>query len=437
MRLLKDNTAQYISFYDSLQPLGRNHEESLTVSFPEKLKGENQNGNLLEKYFYMTQSILSFEKQISAAHDVKSVAASLKVSLKRIIPVKEVNLFLFNETRTVLYPVDGDTENPFFTMVNGVYKEGILDWVFDNARPAVVPEAGNFNSNGIKLNYIFFPLFEDGKKKGVFAILTSLAKEDFTDFESQSIQVILGLCLTRMEKLDLREKLNRTYAELQTYQAKLSNDFRLSAIGELTEGIVEDIKSPLQVILSCSDLLCKDDSDLLTANRIKEQVKRINYMVNRLVKFSNVNEEKIKIHPCDINVIINEYYNLIKSSLENASIECVLDFERDIPPVLSHASYIYQLISNIISMVKASSDDGGGIIIQTRSVAESVVIKVINTVHIVPIHSAVNSLSQSSDLNLKIIDNIMKMHEGDLKVESFQKNSSVIVLRFPLRRRFR
>jgi K+-sensing histidine kinase KdpD len=357
--------------------------------------------------------------------------------LKRILPLKEVNLFFFNDTRTVLFPFDGDTDSQFSIMVNNVYKEGILDWVFDNNKPTVVPEVNNYTLSGPKLNYIFFPISEDKKKKGLLAILSTLSKEDFTDFESQSIQIILGVSLAKIDKIDLKEKLSKTYTELQTYQAKLSNDFRLSAIGELTEGIVEDIKSPLQVILSCADLMCKDESDEQAASKVKEQVKRINYMVNRLVKFSNINEEKIKIHPCDINVILTEYYNLVKSSLENANIECVLDFERNIPSILSHPSYIYQLLSNIISTVKANSKGGGGIIIQTRSVAESVVIKIINTVNITPLRSDSNSLSKSSDLNLKIIDNIMKMHEGVFKLDSFQKNSSVIILKFPLRRRLR
>lgn len=438
MRLLKENTQKYMSFYDSLQSVSRTGTDDEPASIDIPGVPDSAAGSLLEKYFYMVQSLVSFEKVITQVQDIRSISSVLKLSLKRIVPLKESNIFFFNDTKTVLFPFDGDTENPLTLMINNIYKEGILDWVFDNNKPVVVPEVNNYTVSGPKLNYIFFPVIEDKKRKGLLAILSTLSKDDFSDFESQSIQIILGVSLAKIEKIDLKEKLNKTYTELQTYQAKLSNDFRLSAIGELTEGIVEDIKSPLQVILSCADLLCRDESDQQAANKVKEQVRRINYMVNRLVKFSNINEEKIKIHPCDINQILTEYYNLIKSSLENANFECVLDFERNIPPVLSHPSYIYQLMSNMISMVKANSQNsGGGIIIQTRSVAETVVIKIINTAHIAPLHSDGNSLSRSSDLNLKIIDNIMKTHEGVFKVDSFQKNSSVIVLVFPLRRKMR
>ncbi|MEI7812265.1 MAG: hypothetical protein WCJ01_07550 [Ignavibacteria bacterium] len=435
MRLLKDKSNNYVSFYESLQSDGG--EAPVSVVRGGSVASESAAGNLLEKYYYMVQNIMTFEKQMSASEDIFSVSTIFRTTLKRIIPLKESNLFFFNENKSQLLPFDSEMESDFTQMVNSVYKEGMLEWVFENLKPAVIPEVNNFTVSGTKLNYLFFPIIEDKKKKGLLSILSTLSKADFTDFESQSIQILLSVCLAKTDKLELKDKLNKTYSELQTYQAKLSNDFRLSAIGELTEGIVEDIKSPLQVILSCADMMAKDETDQMVAFRVKEQVKKINYVVNRLVKFSSINEEKIKIHSCGVNEIVTEYYDLTNSSLENANIECVLDFEKDLPPILSHPSYIFQLLSNIFSIIKASSPDGGGIIIQTRSVAESIVIKVINTAQITPLNSKENSLSKSLDLNVRIIGNIMKIHEGSIKIESFQKNSSVIVLNFPLRRRFR
>ncbi|MGE5411609.1 MAG: CRISPR-associated endonuclease Cas2, partial [Clostridiales bacterium] len=188
MRLLKDNTNKYISFYDSLQSLPRIEqgdplrEELRGNLFP---AGTSVNaGNMLEKYFYMVQSIVSFEKQISLAQDIRAISNLLKLSLKRIIPIKESDLFFFNDTRTFLFPLDATEDDQFSTMVNNVYKEGILDWVFDNNKPTVIPEVNNFTSTGSKLNFIFFPVIEDKKKKGLLAVLTTLSKEDFSDFES-------------------------------------------------------------------------------------------------------------------------------------------------------------------------------------------------------------------------------------------------------------
>ncbi|MCU7490383.1 MAG: histidine kinase dimerization/phospho-acceptor domain-containing protein [Bacteroidota bacterium] len=436
MRLLKDNTHRYEPFFTSLQFTSRSGDEEKPVLPPLESQTDSQAGSLLEKYHHMVQNIIAMEKQISTSETIQEVSRTLKLALKRLVPLKNANFFLFDETKSSLFPFDNDEDQEFVSMVNNVYKEGILDWVFESGKPTVVPEVNNYTVAGPKLNYLFFPVIEDRQCRGILAVLTTLSKENFNELESHTIQIILSACIARMDKLFLREKLNKTYNELQTYQAKLSNDFRLSAIGELTEGIVEDIKSPLQVILSYADFLSREESDQKAANIVKEQVKKINFVINRLVKFSSLNEEKVKVYPCDLNTIISEYYSLVKSSLENANIECLLDFENDIPSVISHPSYIYQLLSNVISIIKANSTKGGGIIIQTRYYSESIVVKVINTAQITSYSSkSREALMQSPNLNFKIIDNIMRTHEGTFSIESFQKNSSVIQMKFPLRRR--
>ena len=109
-----------------------------------------------------------------------------------------------------------------------------------------------------RLFYLIFPVYDDKKNYGILALLTSLDQNSISELEKKSINVFLNLVLGKLEKLKLTEKLNDTYEELQTYQAKLSNDFRLSAIGEMTEGIVEDIVTPLQVISSNVDILNND-----------------------------------------------------------------------------------------------------------------------------------------------------------------------------------
>lgn len=430
VRLLKDKSNNFQPFHISLTDISRERQESHPGH-------HSHSGQLLEKYSYLVQNVISFENSIKADASLISISKNLKLALKRIIPIKESNLFFFDESRSALIPFDKDIENPFTSMINSVYKEGILDWVFENAKPVLIPEVNNYTVNGPKYNYLFFPLFENRKRIGLLAILSTIHKVDFNDFEFQSMQLILNLSLARVEKINLKENLNNVYGELQTYQAKLRNDFKLSAIGELTDGIVEDIKSPLQVILSYSDLLGKDESEAKAANIIKDQVKKINALVNRLIKFSSINEEKINIYPCDINSIINEYYNLVKSSLENANIECVLDLEKDIPPFLSHQTWLYQLLSNIFSVIKNNCAGEGGLIIQTRYFAETIIIKIINTANINVNGSDAKQSVKSPNINFRIIENIMKSHEGEFTIESFHKNSSVIALRFPLRRKNR
>lgn len=248
--------------------------------------------------------------------------------------------------------------------------------------------------------------------------------------------MFLNLLLGKLEKLKLTEKLNEIFEELQTYQAKLSNDFRLSAIGEMTEGIVEDIITPLQVISSNVDIMKNETERNIELTQIKSQIKKINNVVGRLVKFADVNQNDIKIQPCNLNSIIKDYFYLVKSTLENANLEYILDFEKDLPPILSHPNYIYQLLTNIFSLIKSYKTKKGGIIIQTRYKENEIFLRVISTNKINNPNNK-NGENVQQNLSISIIKNLMKKHEGQLEFDTIQNSGAALVLMFPLIRKIR
>ena len=263
--------------------------------------------------------------------------------------------------------------------------------------------------------------------------MTRINKQNFSEYDKHFINTILSLSLSKVDKLILKNKLNSTYEELQTYQAKLSNDFRLAAIGELTEGIVEDITNPLQVILSHVDLI-SEESILPEIQKVKAQVKKINNLVNRLTKFSSINQKNVQIQPCNLNNILNDYYELIKSTLDNVGMELVLDLEEKVPQILKQQNYIYQILTNIFGLIKKSNFDSGGILIQTRFKNDDLVLKIITT-NTLEAFDSDKMVDKKFDLNVKIVDNLMKKHEGKFIVEVFEQGGSIITCRFPLKRK--
>jgi signal transduction histidine kinase len=244
---------------------------------------------------------------------------------------------------------------------------------------------------------------------------------------------MLNTALTKLELLKTRDELVSTYKEMQVYQSKLSNDFKLSAIGELTSGIVEDILSPLQVIMSNADYLSKGiaDEDTVMLDNIKDQVKKVESVISKLVKFAGVDDEHTKILPCNLNDLISEYYSVVQSSLRAKNVECILDFEKNIPPVLSHPNYISQLLTNIFSLISLADSEEGGILLQTKYIQENILIRIITTAFIEGLNRA------EQNLELQIIENLMKKHEGKVDVSSDQSKGSTIILSFPLKRKMR
>jgi len=436
VRLIKNNTLNYEPFHRSLQYYSSADEHLQGLKLL-KLQNEKNRASLLERYSYMFHAVAAFEAQMSQVEDFAMMNKLLFNSLKRILPLKSINVFFFDENALMLNPVEEDCLEFVKLFVNNSYKDGILDWIFETGKPSLIPLPENHRATGSKFSFLILPLTEGEHKKGVIAILTSINSINDEDLDIQVVNLMIGMALSKIEALYSKARLKATLNELQTYQAKLANDFKLSAIGELTDGIVEDIIDPLQVILSFVDLSGLNNIEKSSADLIKNQVQKIERVIARLVKFANIDSDNIKIEPCYLNNIIRDYINLVKSFLESVNIECILDLEKDIPPVLSHPNYIYQLLTNIFSMIKSYSVKGGGILIQSRFVDDRVTLKIITTTFLQNIAENNSADVKTRDLNLNIINDLMKKHEGELKAVAEAQKGSAISLSFPLKRKIR
>ena len=435
MILHKQNTMDYQPFFKLIDEISPDGEPKSGLSMF-RYNNTLSDNHLLEKYSHMLQNLVSFEKSTDEIKNPVELISKLKQAVKRVIPIKDSALLFFDESFTTLNPIQGSGHSEIMEMINNYYKEGVLHLLFETGKVMIVPELNSWNSDSPKMNFVLFPLIEDGRKKGLFALLSTIEQNKFSELDKQIIKILLNVSLSKIDKYNTTERLFSTYEELQTYQAKLSNDFRLSAIGELTEGIIEDIMSPLQVIMSQVDLM-EDSSNALETKAIKTQIHKVNSVINRLVKFANINQKNVKIIPIRLNEIISQYYELVKSTLNNLDLECVLDYEENLPSILSHPNYIFQILTNAIGLIKSQKGKSGGMIIQTRMKNDQIILRVITTLNLKTFSSVAKTESANADLNVRIINNLMNKHEGEFVVQSLEKGGSVISLKFPLRRKLR
>lgn len=372
--------------------------------------------------------IFRFKNEINKAENVSEIIEKLISVSKLIAAAEEAALFLFEEETGKLKPVESVVNNSLVDMLNKYYKEGILNFVFESDRPTLVPELQSYNSNSTQMNFILIPVIEDENKKGLFVVLTSLDKNSLTEIQKETINFLLNLALSEIEKKQLKAELYSAIEDVQVYKAKLSNDFRLMEIGKLTEGIVEDIVTPLQVILSQTEMLKEREENSEEINKIKKQVEKINGVISRLVKFSETNKRDLKISPYKINSVLTEYYNLVKSTLDSLNLECVLDLGKNIPTMITHPHYIYQLLTNLIGLVDHKPGKKSGVILQTRYSGGMISLNLITTQAL-----KLEDKRNSFELNMKIINNIVSKHMGIIVTNSHKDRGCSISIKFPVK----
>lgn len=424
MRVIKDNTAAFESFYKTIPYIQNNLNNTKEFS--------GQDITKITNYF---DKVFSFQNEIKNAASINSVLEIFNDTLKYIINYKEAGIFIFNENKTELKPLNKEISEYSTEFINKAYSEGIIDWIFESSRHKFIPDFKIYNIKGSKLNYLVYPVMSSKHKRGLLYLLTPVATLEHSSLDDKMIETILEIASQKIEILKSQVDFQKSYNDLQLYQSKLINDFKLAAIGELTVGIVDEILTPLQVVLSLTDFNEKENNILTKsdAQSIKNQIKKVNVIIERLVKFAGIKNDNIKIYPCSLNNLIAEYYSLIKSTLDNNNRECILDLGKNVPKILTNPNYINQILSNTFGVINLLKKDSVGIIIQTRFSEGKINLRFAVT----EVIEDLKNKNDKSYFNLKFINNLMKKHEGELKINISHRNGTILLMTFPLKRKLR
>ncbi|MCL5030688.1 MAG: hypothetical protein M1480_16875 [Bacteroidetes bacterium] len=432
MKVIKQNTLAYESFHKSLPYLTKTVSAGGSQRFinleTKELVGER-------KYSKIFKQILEFEKRAKELQTVEQVFRQFEILLKCFIPVKEINLFSFDDKLKTFSSLTQNISERCRYFTNSIISKGIINEIINSGKPKIILDSIVHNIDGSKLFYLLFSIPDENKVTRVLSISTPKSDLGDDSMEVPLIHASLLIMLTRIDLLSKDQELKKVYNELQTYQSKLANDYKLSAIGELTSGIVEEILSPLQIITSTTEFLRGEDNYVEdeALDTIILQVKKVKSIIGNLIKFADTNDVKFKVQPLNINDLINEFYNLTISSLKNDNYECILDLEENLPSILIQPNYINQLMTNVFSLMRSSESVGGGIFIQSKYRDEKIVVKFLTTDFLE--HLKNENIKLTKDANLRIIHNIMAKHEGELFFDSDKTKGTVITLSFPIKRK--
>ncbi len=436
MRVIKQNTLTYESFHKSLPFLTKSSGPGGLCRFINSALESEEDKPFLKSLKF----ILDFKDSVAKSRTNAQIFILFKELLKNILNISELNIFFPDYDRKRLASIFQVLPDRLSLFINKSFKQGILKEVTSAGKPKIIFDSLVYNINGSRSSYLLIPF---GKEKLVIngytsnegILVISLASEyRETSVQIPLIQLSLQFVFAQISFVNKQKELINKIDELQIYQSKLANDYKLSAIGEMTSGIVEEILSPLQVITSTTELLRTDnnqvDGEVLDA--INTQVKKVKSIINNLLKFAGNDDAKSKVQPCSINMLINEFYELTASSLSNDKYECITDLEENLPPVITQPNSIYQLLTNVFSFIRAGKKNEGGILIQTKYWNEKVEIRFLTTDYKENLKK--ENLKNIKDINLRIINNIMVNHEGKIFIDSNNTNGTVIILSFPTKR---
>jgi|GEM_PF-1209953 len=234
-----------------------------------------------------TLSLQSLAEAVGSAPDLATLLEAIASVAAKVVPWESLCINGYDsktQARTLLFergfrPEDND-------VVRGWLEDGIIDWVFQTAKPVVLPvgEAGR--------GWILVPLQVMGRAIGWLSLLPEIPAESVAAHHLQTLRLVGSQAAATLENLSQMGRVQESFAELESLYAVGARIGSSLDLGEILQAAVDalverfkpgfiqlaaiDAQQPTHVRALCvrgtagSDI--PDDSGLLAACRRGEPV---------------------------------------------------------------------------------------------------------------------------------------------------------------------
>ncbi len=265
---------------------------------------------------------------------------------------------------------------------------------------------------------------------------------------------------------DLRRansELERLIGEVRTAQARLVQQAKMAALGQLVAGVAHEINTPLAAVVSNNDLFMRCFTRLRESLRVapvsledratverdltavedlsavtREACARITGIVRTLRTFARLDEAEVKA--VDLHEGLESTLVLVAHLLKGG-----IAVERrygDLPRVECHPNQINQVFMNLIVNACQAIGQAGALTLTTREVGDEVEILIADTGHGIPLERlgrifdpgfTTKGATLGTGLGLSIVYQIVSGHGGEILVESEVEHGATFTMRLPVR----
>ncbi len=153
----------------------------------------------------------------------------------------------------------------------------------------------------------------------------------------------------------------KAYEELQKTFEQLLQAEKLSSLGELSAGIVHEVRNPLAAIKGAveilEDELAENSPRREFAALAKKEVERLDKLVGEFLRFAR--PATLSVGENDLNRIIESVVSLIENQATVQSVSIERDLQKSLPKVSVDGEQIKQVLLNLAINSLQAMPDGG------------------------------------------------------------------------------
>ena len=241
-----------------------------------------------------------------------------------------------------------------------------------------------------------------------------------------------------IENLIFKSSKKNMYEEYELLRKSIADSEKSKIISTLASSIAHDIKSPLTAIKTYFEYFPQKKNDpkfLEDFQRIVgSEINRINDLTNNLLEFAK--PSPLQLQPTDINALLEKSLTLLHHQLVQNNINVVKHLDST-DSIQSDPNKLTQAFLNLILNAIEAMPDGGTLTVSTKSNKDQIEIEIQDTGIGIPEKDLKNIFKpfftqkeKGTGLGLAIVEEIIKNHNGTIKVKSTQSKGTTFSLVF-------
>jgi len=243
----------------------------------------------------------------------------------------------------------------------------------------------------------------------------------------------------------LARSFNAMVETLRATEQQLIQSEKLASVGQLAAGVAHEINNPLGTILLFADIMRKElppeDPRRDDAKMIMEEATRCKTIVSDLLNFARQNE--VLAQTTDVNALLTDTIKEITVQPVFEQVQVITELEPELPSIQADPAQLREVFVNLMTNAAEAMEGGGTLIIRTKEAEDDMIstsfedtgcgIPEANLSKIFTPFFSTKPIGKGTGLGLAIVYGIVKMHRGQIYVESEEGVGSTFTITLPRR----
>jgi two-component system NtrC family sensor kinase len=242
----------------------------------------------------------------------------------------------------------------------------------------------------------------------------------------------------------LGRSFNTMVETLERTQKELLHKEKLASMGQLAAGVAHEINNPLGAILLYAGMLHEGMSDgdprREDVKMIMDETHRCKKIVSDLLNFSR--QQEILAQDCHLNEILEQVIGSLSHQPFFQNVRIIRNFAADLPVIQADPAQLTQVFVNLFNNAAEAMPEGGTITVGTRALdAQRVEVTISDTgcgiseenlgKLFTPFFTT-KPIGKGTGLGLSIVYGIIKMHRGQISVQSQVGKGTTFAVTLPV-----